>query len=131
MENEKDKPWRDLTRRAVEGKAEATRKARELEQALQEMMAKVTEVEKQRDAVEASASKRIKELEESLDRIKAQARLWHQDRISAMGAIAGVLAEVKGYKLQEPGAWERWQAYRIAELESQLREVRKELGHDH
>lgn len=131
MENEKDKPWRDLARRAVEGKAEATRKARDLEQALQEMRAKVTEVEKQRDAVEASASKRIKELEESRARITNQARLWHQDRISAMGAIAGILAEVKGFKLEEPGSWERWQAARIAELEAQLRTAREELGRDY
>lgn len=129
MENEKDKPWRDLARRAVEGKAEATRKARDLEQALFAMKLKVTEAEMQRDNVEASASKRIKKLEESLDRIRNQARLWNRGSISAMGAIAGVLAELQGFQLEEPSAWERRQHVRIAELEALLREARKELGH--
>lgn len=129
MENEKDKPWKDLARRAAEGKAEAAQKARDLEQALQEMRDRVTEAEKQRDAVEASASKRIKKLEESLDRIRNQARLWNRGSISAMGAIAGVLAELQGFRLEEPSAWERRQHVRIAELEALLREARKELGH--
>lgn len=126
MENEKSKPWMDLTRRAVEGKAEAAQEARDLEKALFEMKLKVTEVEKQRDAVEASASKRIKELEESLARIAHQAKLWNRGSISAMGAVAGILAEVKGFQLEEPGLWERRQHERIAELEAQLRAARKE-----
>lgn len=129
MENEKSKPWRDLARRAVEGKAEAAQKVRDLEKTLLEMKLKVTEVENQRDAVEASASKRIKELEESRDRIANQARLWNRGSISAMGAIAGILAEVKFFQLEEPGPWERRQHVRIAELEALLHEARKEPGH--
>lgn len=128
MENEKDKLWKDLARRAVEGKAEAAQKARDLEQALCAMKIRVTVAEGQRDDVEASAKKAIGELEASLARIAEQARLWHRGSIGSMGAIAGVLAEVKGFKLQEPGVWERWQYERIAELESQLREARKEPG---
>lgn len=129
MERESS-PWRSLARRSVAQLAERSRQVRDLEDALLEMKKHIDKVEKDRDSIAESAQKVIQGHEERLDRIKAQAERWYGGSIGAMPAIAGILAEFKGFTLLASRPWERWQAMRIAELEAQLREARREAGHE-
>jgi RecA/RadA recombinase len=117
-----------LTRRAVEEMAAARQEKRDLEAVVEQLKEKVTKVERQRDDVEATARKTIEGLTKKIDRIADQTRLWNRGELDAMTAVAGIAAEMNGYPLPEPGAWERAKAQRAAEILSQHREMSEQLG---
>jgi hypothetical protein len=101
---------------------------REIEAVVEELRQKVTLVEQQRDDVDATAQKTIGELQAKLDRIAEQYRLWHRGELDTMSAIAGIGGELSGYKLPEPGVWERAKAARAAELLARHREMSEQLA---
>jgi hypothetical protein len=119
----KRQQWRGLARRATNAKAEEAQRARDLEAVVDQLKEKVTEVEQQRDDVEATARKTIEGLTRKIDRIADQTRLWNRGELDTMTTIAGIAAEMNGYPLPEPGAWERAKAQRAAEILSQNRKM--------
>ena len=120
MKVDRTAQWRSLARRSVAAKAAQARRTRELEAVVQELNAKLTVAEKQRDAVATNANKVVVALQAQMARITEQCALWRRCELDAMTALAGITAEVNGHRLPEPGVWDRRRAIRDAEIRSQL-----------
>lgn len=122
QQRERRPAWNALTRRAVERKAEATRRATDLAIAVQQLTARLEEAEETGNAAVANAQKVIDALQAQLDRIGEQCRLWHRGELDTMTTIAGITGEFRGHLLPEPGEWERAKAVKDAALRADLNE---------
>lgn len=110
--------WAELTRRAVEGKARAAQRARDLDVELRRMKAQLDTAHKELETLSQQAQDVIAQRDMQLEWLKAVAIRWQRGSLGAMDAIAAIYADFGGFSVPEANDIERQRAIRNAEVRS-------------
>lgn len=124
----KRKEWTEFGRRCAEAKSAEAERARDLEAVVVQLNEKIERIEKERNDTAAQDQIIIETRDAQLSRIKEQCGLWNRGDLGAMAAVAGITAEMRGYPLPVPGAWDRSRAVKEAELRSALRSAQESVN---